>query len=226
MGRGDLAGSAHLELVSGVAQLRPEDAMFEAMLRGWRAQQIARGLRADTIEARERLVRRFLEATNEYPWNWGPVHLEEWTMSLVGGAPLGAVDGPQLPGGPSRVQRVPNRPSLRLGSCLRGVLRPRRPPGGHLPRVEHHRPSERLRRQPRGAAVQRGKSCRPFWTTATSRWSERPARNARALLRHTGTPPSSRSCTGGACGAPRLPSSTSWTGARTLLQRSSGAMAC
>ena len=72
MGRGDLAGSAHLELVSGVAQLRPEDAMFEAMLRGWRAQQVARGLRADTIEAREHLVRRFLEATNEYPWNWGP----------------------------------------------------------------------------------------------------------------------------------------------------------
>lgn len=83
MGRGDLAGSAHLELVSGVAQLRPEDAMFEAMLRGWRAQQVARGLRTDTVEARERLVRRFLEVTNEYPWNWGPVHVEEWAMSLI-----------------------------------------------------------------------------------------------------------------------------------------------
>ena len=45
----DLAGAAHLELVSGVAQLRPEDAMLEAMLRGWRAQQAARGLRDDTI---------------------------------------------------------------------------------------------------------------------------------------------------------------------------------
>ncbi len=32
MGRADLAGAAHLELVSGVVQLRPEDAMFEAML--------------------------------------------------------------------------------------------------------------------------------------------------------------------------------------------------
>jgi integrase/recombinase XerC len=39
MGRADLAGAAHLELVSGVVQLRPEDAMFEAMLSGWRAQQ-------------------------------------------------------------------------------------------------------------------------------------------------------------------------------------------
>jgi hypothetical protein len=37
MARGDLAGAADLELVSGVVQLRPQDAMVEAMLRGWRA---------------------------------------------------------------------------------------------------------------------------------------------------------------------------------------------
>jgi integrase/recombinase XerC len=84
MGRGDLAGAAHLELVSGVVQLRPEDAMVEAMLRGWRAQQAARGLAGDTVVGRERLVRRFLEVTNEYPWNWGPAHVDEWTQSLTG----------------------------------------------------------------------------------------------------------------------------------------------
>ena len=71
LARGELAGSAHLELLSGVAQLRPEDCMFEAMLRGWPAQQTARGLRAETIESREQLVRRFLADTNEYPWGWG-----------------------------------------------------------------------------------------------------------------------------------------------------------
>jgi integrase/recombinase XerC len=60
MGPGDLAGAAHLQLVSGVVQLRPEDAMVEAMLDGWRAQQTARGLQEDTITPRERLVRRFL----------------------------------------------------------------------------------------------------------------------------------------------------------------------
>ena len=60
VGRGDLAGAAHLELVSGVVQLRPEDAMVEAMLRGWRAQQTARRLQQAAIEPRERLVRRFL----------------------------------------------------------------------------------------------------------------------------------------------------------------------
>ncbi len=78
-----LAGAAHLELVSGVVQLRPQDAMVEAMLRGWRAQQTARGLREDTIVPRERLVRRFLEFTNEYPWLWSPSHVDEWSLSLV-----------------------------------------------------------------------------------------------------------------------------------------------
>jgi integrase/recombinase XerC len=63
-----LAGSAQLELVSGVVQLRPEDGMFDAMLRGWRAQQQSRGLKDETIDPRERLIRRFLEFTNEYPW--------------------------------------------------------------------------------------------------------------------------------------------------------------
>jgi site-specific recombinase XerD len=78
-----MAGAAHLELVSGVVPLRPEDAMTEAMLRGWRAQQKARGLQDATIEPRERLVRAFMDFANEYPWNWGPGHVEEWTLSLA-----------------------------------------------------------------------------------------------------------------------------------------------
>ncbi|MEV6886208.1 hypothetical protein AB0M98_30135 [Streptomyces sp. NPDC051135] len=63
-----LAGSAHLELLSGVVQMRPEDAMFDAMLRGWRAQQKSRGLKDETVDDRERLIRRFLEFANDYPW--------------------------------------------------------------------------------------------------------------------------------------------------------------
>ena len=77
------AGAAHLELVDGVVALRPEDAMVEAMLRGWRAQQTARGLKDDTIGPRERLVRRFLEFTNEYPWVWSAGHLDEWSLALT-----------------------------------------------------------------------------------------------------------------------------------------------
>ncbi|WP_198359589.1 tyrosine-type recombinase/integrase [Streptomyces fildesensis] len=79
-----LAGSARLELVSGVAQLRPEDAMFDAMLRGWRAQQKSRGLRDETVEDRERLVRRFHEFVNDYPWQWRPGHVDEWSAYLTG----------------------------------------------------------------------------------------------------------------------------------------------
>lgn len=80
MRRSDLAGAAGVELVSGVVQLRPEDAMVEAMLRGWRAQQMARGLKDDTIGPRERLVHRFLEFTNEYPWAWSAGHMDEWSL--------------------------------------------------------------------------------------------------------------------------------------------------
>jgi integrase/recombinase XerC len=83
VGRADLAGSARLELVSGVVQLRPEDAMFEAMLSGWRAQQAARGLREDTVADRERLVRRFGEFAGEYPWAWSPGHMDEWSLHMT-----------------------------------------------------------------------------------------------------------------------------------------------
>jgi len=83
VGRADLAGAARLELVSGVAQLRPEEAMFEAMLSGWRAQQAARGLKDDTVGPRERLMRRFGEFTGEYPWAWSPGHLDEWSLHLT-----------------------------------------------------------------------------------------------------------------------------------------------
>src|SRR6266566_3702094 len=70
VGRADLAGAARLELVSGVVQLRPEDAMFEAMLSGWRAQQAARGLREDTVVLRERLVRQFTEFLVDGRYGW------------------------------------------------------------------------------------------------------------------------------------------------------------
>ncbi|NKZ03291.1 tyrosine-type recombinase/integrase [Actinomadura latina] len=78
-----LAGAARLELVSGVTQLRPEDTMFDAMLRGWRSQQKARGLKDDTVADREKLIRRFHAWVNEYPWQWSPVHMDEWSVYLT-----------------------------------------------------------------------------------------------------------------------------------------------
>ncbi|MEI5525335.1 hypothetical protein WB388_32480 [Streptomyces brasiliscabiei] len=46
-----LANSAHLELVSGVVQLRPEDAIDAA---GPRAQQKSRGLQDETVDDRRK----------------------------------------------------------------------------------------------------------------------------------------------------------------------------
>ena len=186
MGRADLAGAAHLELVSGVVQLRPEDAMVEAMLRGWRAQQTARGLQEDTIEPRERLVRRFLAFTNEYPWSWGPGHVDEWTLSLTAEQHLA----------PSTIRGY--QTDLRLFSeyltdgrygwavaCEEafGTL-----PGADLPRVEHDRAPQRLRGQPGGPAVH------PGGAAAVPRLRRRPGRpggaapSARARWPPTGTP--------------------------------------
>lgn len=48
------------------------------MLNGWRAQMLARGLAHDTIKARCRLVNQFGVYTNEYPWRWRPVDVDEF----------------------------------------------------------------------------------------------------------------------------------------------------
>jgi integrase/recombinase XerC len=48
MGRAIAPGAAVLQLVDGVALLRPEEQVFAAMLDGWRAQQLARNLQPHT----------------------------------------------------------------------------------------------------------------------------------------------------------------------------------
>ena len=107
-----------MQLVSGVVQLRPR-AMFEAMLRGWRAQQAARGLRQDSIGARERLMRRFGDFTNEFPWNWEPSHVDEVVAVADRRASPGAVDRPCLCSAAlAPVQRVPlGRPLGWIAAC-------------------------------------------------------------------------------------------------------------
>lgn len=81
--RGEVPGSAALQLVGGVALLHPEEQVWEAMLRGFAVQQRSRLLSAGTIEAREGHVRRFAQWTNEYPWRWQAQDVEEWTSAAV-----------------------------------------------------------------------------------------------------------------------------------------------
>lgn len=54
----------------GVALLRAEDRVFEAMLDGWRAQMLARGLTTGWIKSSTAMVTRFQRFTNEYPWTY------------------------------------------------------------------------------------------------------------------------------------------------------------
>lgn len=81
-GRGELAGAAHLVVVSGASLLRPDVQLFEAMLEGWARQQASRQLSSATIESSAMLVRRFQAHTASFPWAWTPLHLEEWTEDL------------------------------------------------------------------------------------------------------------------------------------------------
>lgn len=77
-----MAGAAHLVVPTGARLLRPDAQMFEAMLEGWRRQQLSRQLSSLTIDRSLALVSRFQGHSGVYPWQWTPAHLEEWTADL------------------------------------------------------------------------------------------------------------------------------------------------
>ncbi|MEV6173826.1 hypothetical protein AB0L99_37150 [Streptomyces sp. NPDC051954] len=80
---GDVAGAAGLELAADVVHLDPESAVLEAMLRGWVRQQHTRFLNEEgTIKPRVFLVRRLVEFTNQYPWQWSPADGEAFIAHL------------------------------------------------------------------------------------------------------------------------------------------------
>ncbi len=76
------AAVVSLHLVGRAPLAHPAEQLFEAMLDGWRAQQLSRGLSFSTIDARERAVRRFHVHSNEWPWLWTRGHVEEWSTDL------------------------------------------------------------------------------------------------------------------------------------------------
>lgn len=82
----DSQGAARRVLAPNVVHLDPEQAVLEAMLQGWESQQRARFLRDATIVPRLRLVRRFVEFSGLYPWQWTPAEGEAWISDLRSGS--------------------------------------------------------------------------------------------------------------------------------------------
>lgn len=76
------AGSARLEIARGVALLNPAEQVFQAMLDGWRNQQLSRNLAFTTIARREDVVERFRTFTAEDPWLWTVADVDEFFMEL------------------------------------------------------------------------------------------------------------------------------------------------
>ncbi len=74
--------SGHAVLVAGVALLRPEEQVLEAMLAGWAGQQAARGLGGETISGRQGRIRSFTDHAGCPPWLWTPQLFEEWCADL------------------------------------------------------------------------------------------------------------------------------------------------
>jgi integrase len=75
-------GAVHLRVLGSVADPGLDLRVFEAMLDGWRAQQLSRNLAFGTIEAGARVVRRFQEHTGRFPWQWQPAEFESWVAEL------------------------------------------------------------------------------------------------------------------------------------------------
>jgi integrase/recombinase XerC len=77
-------GVASLRLVGGAVLLRPREQVVEAMLAGWRDQQLARNLATSTIQGRLKAVGAFMSHADAFPWDWGPQMLDEWLADLRG----------------------------------------------------------------------------------------------------------------------------------------------
>lgn len=74
--------SGRVIVIESVTPLHPEEQTVEDMLTGWRNQQLCRNLQLGTIEQRQQMVVRFIDHTNEFPWTWTPVMVEEFFGDL------------------------------------------------------------------------------------------------------------------------------------------------
>lgn len=77
-------GASSLYLAGGVTFLNAHEAVFDAMLEGWRMQQIGgRHLKGDSVARALGVVRRFEAYASKKPWEWSAGDFDEWMALLV-----------------------------------------------------------------------------------------------------------------------------------------------
>lgn len=68
-----------------VGLFRADERVFDAMLDGWKAQMLARGLTTETIEGRCGILRRFQTFGGHFPWTWQAVDLDDFMAARRSG---------------------------------------------------------------------------------------------------------------------------------------------
>jgi integrase/recombinase XerC len=68
---------------AGVRPLRLEEAVWEAMLRGWAAQQSARYFKPRTVSANLQAARSFASFTGRWPWDWYAEDVDAYFSALL-----------------------------------------------------------------------------------------------------------------------------------------------
>jgi hypothetical protein len=95
---------------AGVRPLRFEEALFDAMLDGWRAQQAARYLKPKTVKADVQAARSFSAHADCWPWGVAAAACGRlFRRPAVGAAVAAAGDGARLPDPAEGVSRLRHR---------------------------------------------------------------------------------------------------------------------
>lgn len=68
----------------GARPLRLPEALFDAVMEGWRVQQASRHLQPGTIKQRTDLICRAVRHPDEWPWEWTPLAVEEFIVDVAG----------------------------------------------------------------------------------------------------------------------------------------------
>lgn len=128
-GDGLVPGSARLHLIDGLPLLRPDEQVFEAMIKGWRNQQVARNLSLGVRQRPGTHGRAFTRHADAMPGS-GRRSTSTNGQPICGLCTAASAPPCQLPRFCTAVLRLPDQPSLRLERRVPAVLRHSPGPGG------------------------------------------------------------------------------------------------